>query len=400
MGYDYVFYQDGMEKDPLSNNLYFIIESPQYDIYSRSIDLAEKYDVTDINFYNNYCTLKNSESFPSNIANGWFFSSITFSPELDFQQDKVIVWAVNKILAKVENIESANLKFHFGGYAWDVPGLEGDFWTEFGGTPTNLAYWTGGDFGIIYGNNVHNYATHSDGTAEFYKALFKATRAKYSRMKVIYEPYYIWGNWINVIKNRVDAKEIMPDVLSQEDSSIDFLDDDSIYKTNLIDKEHTMSTTPNNFSEQANRVNAAKLAVNKSWFNFFGRFGGTGDMPNYMNIQNVPTRLKLIRVLPNWENMNNTPVTDRKWDGTVYESGNAYASDSAICVLQPKTSKLFVVFLKAEGVITLPAGKKVKNVYKTDSLLCETSDGMSDLIFMDNVMCLIWKRNLDIGLQQ
>ncbi|MFZ4581374.1 MAG: hypothetical protein ACOYM7_01875 [Paludibacter sp.] len=387
MGYGYVFYMTGMEKDPLSDNLYFFIESPQANSYTRTVNTANTYTATQIEFYNNYCALKSTDPFPNNLATGWFTSPTTFTVALDLQQKKVIDWVVADILARVKAIENVNPKFHFGGYSWDVPDLVGDFWNKdkaIGGLPTTLKFWTGGDYCVVFGNNVHNYATYSDGSAEFYKALYAATKAKYPNFKTIYEPYGVYDQWIAKVKDRADARLIMPDILCQENREVDFLDDTRIFATYgtapLIDKEHVASTAPANFTEQANRVNSARLAINKSWFNWFGRVGGTGDMPVYGSMKDVPARLKLIRVLPNWENMNNTPQADRKWNGVVYKSSNAYASDSAISVIQPKTAKQFVVFLKSTGVVDLPAGKTVKSISSTDGLFYEVSDAKSNFI--------------------
>ena len=387
MGYGYVFYMRDMEKDPLSDNLYFYIESPQYNSYSRTVNTASTYNSTQTDFYNNYCALKSTDPFPNNLATGWFTSATSFSVELDYQQKKVIDWVVADILAKVKAIESVNPKFHFGGFAWDVPDLVGDFWNKNktdGGLPTTLKFWTGGDYSVIFGNNTHEYATHSDGTAEFYKALFTATRLKYPYFKTIAQPYGIWDQWISKIKDRTDAKLIVMDLLSQENKDLTYLDDSRIYATYgtapLIDKEHVENTAPTNFAEPINRVNAAKIAINKSWFNWFGRVGGTGDMPVYGSMKDVPARLKLIRVLPNWENINNTPVANRTWNGVVYKSPNAYASDSAISVIQPKTGKQFIVFLKSTAVVNLPAGKTVKSISLTDGLFREATDAKTDFI--------------------
>ena len=388
MGYNYVFYRAGMQNEPLSDNMYFYLESPEYNTYSRMLNTKKSYNTTEIDFYENYCTLKNNGLFPGDMASGWFTSDTTFSVELDFQQKKVITWAIDKVLAQVKTIETANPRFHFGGFAWDVPDLTGDFWTGLqsnGLNQSSLKYWTGGDFGAIKGVTVHDYPTYSDGRAEFYKALYAATRAKYPQAKFIHQPYSIWDQWIRVIKNRTDAKEIMPDIMAQENASLDFLDDVRIYETGLIDKEHTCSAVTT-LTEVSNRSSAAKCAINKSWFNFFGSFGGSNSVPSYKNVSDVPRRLLLIKVLPNWENMNNTPITDRKWNGTVYQSPNAYASDSVISVLQPKTNKLFFVFLKVDGIITLPAGKIVKNIYRTDGVFRETTDGASDFSIGNNTL--------------
>jgi hypothetical protein len=87
MRYDYVFYQKDMEKDSLSNGLYFYLESPEYLLYNRAVNTTKKYKNEDIQFYSKYCVLKDdSLVFPKNLATGWFFNDSTFSAELDFQK--------------------------------------------------------------------------------------------------------------------------------------------------------------------------------------------------------------------------------------------------------------------------------------------------------------------------
>lgn len=153
------------------------------------------------------------------------------------------------------------------------------------------------------------------------------------------EPYRILEDWINLIKSRSDAKMIMPNLLSQESPGTEFVNDNRIFADSLITKDRVASTTPNKYSEEDKKIIAAQAAINGAWFSWFGRFGGTGDMPIYQSITEVPPRLKLIRVLPIYENINKTPLNQRTWDGTTYKSNNTFASPKGIGVLQPGTSK-------------------------------------------------------------
>jgi hypothetical protein len=194
------------------------------------------------------------------------------------------------------------------------------------------------------------------------------------------EPYNMYNGWISLIRNHPDARQITPDLLCQEAPGTGFVDDDRIFEGGIITKDRVACTTPDKFSEKDNRVLAAKAAINGSWMSWFGRFGGTGDMPNYQGITAVPARLKLIRVLSNWENINQTPIPRRSWNGTVYKSDNAFAGPDAISALQPGTGKFFIVFLTAQGEISIPAGKRVSSVYRTNDYFIETTDGSSDIV--------------------
>jgi hypothetical protein len=386
MKYDYVFYQKGMENDTLSNGMYFYLETPEYFTYDINLDVNKKYSDKEISFYENYCTLKNSSNpFPYNIATGWFFTKTTFNPILDFQQQKVISYSIDSIINLIKKIVTQNPNFHFGGLAWDVPNLSGDFWNSIQppGNQITLKTWTGGDFGIENLHVKHDYSTYSEGHVQYYKQIYSRIRHQYPNAKFIMEPYYIYEDWISQIMNRPDAKLIMPDLLSQEGPGTEFVNDSRIYANSLITKDRVASTTPNMFSEEDNRTVAAQAAINGAWFSWYGRFGGTGDMPDYQSISEVPPRLKLIRVLPNYENINQTPLKQRTWDGTTYKSGNAYASPKAIGVLQPGTSKYFMVLMASDGEIPIPVDKTIKSISRTNNLFLETGDGSADLIIKD-----------------
>jgi hypothetical protein len=88
----------------------------------------------------------------------------------------------------------------------------------------------------------------------------------------------------------------------------------------------------------------------------------------------------------NWENLNQTPLSQRSWDGTVYKSPNAFASPDVIAVKQPETGKLFVVFLTETGKVEIPKGKKVSAIYKTDDLFIENGDTANELIPLSNAL--------------
>ena len=389
MGYDYVFYQKGMEMDSLSNGLHFYIETPEYSVYKRQIDTKKKYSAEEIRFAEtHFALMNNSKTFPNNIARGWFMSDHTFTPQLDLQQQKVISWAIDSILEYVESIESVNTDFKFGGFAWDVPQPAGDFWDTIQkpGRQITLEFWTGGDFGIKHPDVSHEYKTYSDGRIEFYKQLYKATRSKFPGAKFMMEPYRIYDDWIKVVGNRIDAKEVTPDLLAQERFGTEFVEDKRIFDSGLITLENVASTTPDRFSEADNRLFAAKAAVNGAWFSWYGRFGGTGDMPGFRSIREVPARLKLIRVLANWENLNQTPLLQRTWDGTVYKSPNAFANPDVIAIRQPETEKLFVVFLTENGKAEIPKGKKVAAIYKTDDLFIENGDAIEEVMIKSNLI--------------
>ncbi|WP_285009797.1 hypothetical protein [Pedobacter faecalis] len=370
MGYTHVFYQKGMEDNPLSKGLYFYIESPEYTVYQRIIDKTRRYSKEDRDFYENYCRIKFSRKpFPNNLATGWFFDSNRFSAELDFQKQSVVNWAVTRILQEVKDIQSKNPEFRFAGFAWDVPQLSGDFWSG----PRSNSGQQLKNSDVIFGNSSdakNRFINYESGRFYFYELLFSKARSTFPGARFIMEPYRIYEDWLKPIISHPRVKEIMPDVLCQEAKGLDFIDDIRIYDNGLISRERVMSTTPNVYDERDNRLLAAKAAINGAWFSWYGRFGGTGDMPNYKSIREVPARLKLIRLLTAWENLNHVKLKDRYWDGYKYYSTHAIVSEDLIAIAQPNSKKIFVVFLTMKGQYSVQSKNRV-TVFSTSDLFIE-----------------------------
>jgi hypothetical protein len=383
MGYDYVFYQPGMENDPLASGMRFYLETPEYLIYDRVIEPNKQYTQKNIDFYENYCALKNgSGKFPFNLASGWSwapkYNRVTVL--LDFQQQKVIDWAIDSVLNYVKVIETHNPNFHFGGYAWDEPRPCGDFWNVTDKMrPVSLQAWTGADRGLLALAAHHDFDNYTDGHMSFYKQIYSRTKSLYPGSRFISEPFNIYDGWIKLIADRADAKIVTPDILSEEGPGTQFVDDSRIFSAGLIKKQNIYSTTPNVFDDKGNQLISAKAAINGAWFGWYGRFGGTGNMPDYKSITEVPPRLKLIRVLANWENRNGTLIAQRSWDGSVYKSNAAFASADVISALQPNTRKLFVVFLTSQGSINIPSAQQIVSISQTNNLFIENGDGSADI---------------------
>jgi hypothetical protein len=402
MGYGYVFYQRGMENDPLAKDLKFYIESPQYSAYpvSRNIDVRKVYSDKEISMYEKYFAKMNNKTFPNNIARGWFGTPTTFSVEPDYQQQEVIDTLVNRIIRLAKSLERKENNFLLGGFAWDVPQLPGDFWDTIQsrkGHQITLAYWTGGDKAYQPSGVKFDYSTYSDGHAAFYKQLFNKTRSTFPGAKFMIEPWEIWGSWFAQIKDRPDAKEITPDIVLQEKEGTDFVTDIRIFSTGLISKEFVGSTTPNRFGEKDNREIAAAAALNGAWFSWFGRFGGTGDMPAFGNIYEVPARLQLVRRVANWDNLNSVPLTKRLWDGSVYKSPLSCISQDIIYSTHPKTRKIFAVWFSGDGIVPIPDKMKLNSVFRTDSLFIETINGRADVQVTDKGLKLINQSRLTKG---
>lgn len=399
MGYDFVLYQRGMETNPLAADLGFYLDGPEYQVYPvpRNFDPTKTYTARERKLYEKYFVKKDNQPFPTNLATGWFFTPKVFSVEPDYQDQEVIDYFIDHIVHRVKTLERKDRRFLFAGYAWDVPNLTGDFWDKQqahggkggGGRQVTVAHWTGTDSAYKPSGTTFRYATVSDGHAAFYRQLFTQTRAQFPAARFIIEPYRIWENWLALVKDRPDAKEIMPDLILQESGGKEFATDARIFGSGLIKGHEAVGcSTPNCFTEKENRELAAQAAVHGSCFGWFGRFGGTGNMPNFKNVGDVPARLQLVRRVAAWDNRNGFPLAKRSWDGKTYSSPGSYISESVIWSTHPKTGKLFVVWLRPDGVVKIPAGLNFKTIQRTDNLFIEAASGLGDVEVKGNELRL------------
>lgn len=386
MGYTSLFYMPGMERCKNVEGLKFYLESPEYATYQRSVDISKKYSPEKIRELETFAALKDaSKPFPENIATGWFNppNGITIIP--DFQQQRVIDSTVDKIIERIKKIEKARPGFKFAGAAWDVPQAEGDFWTGKPGKPMSngrqvtIKYWTGSDSASKHPDVVHDYPTHKLGHYEFYRKLFERCRKeKNPDSKFIVEPYNVYSGWIKDIeedllktKGLEETKKYLPDFVCSEGSGTEFVEDPRVTKSGLYKKNQVSSSTPNVYDELNARKIAATAAINGAWTHWYGRPGATGNMPDYKTIRDVPARLKLSKAIPVWENINNTPLSERKWDGKTYSSPTAFMDKNGLGALQPQTQKFFFVFNSDKAKVPIPAGYAITAIYFTDGLFKE-----------------------------
>ena len=392
MGYSYVFFQHGMQKSTLASDLYFYLETPEYQAYNslgvdRQVSSTKTYTPAQIDNYQQYFALKDTTSpFPHNLVPGWPVKD-TFCVEPDYQQQRVIDYFVDKVLAIATKLEKKDKRFLFGGLAWDVPEVTGLFYANH--KPTPLSHWTGSDSTALWPGAVHQYKTYNEGKAVYFNTVKDAARARFPDRKLgfIFEPYpiYRWIADVEKLEPACQARLLADALIAQESgktpwsTGTEFVDERRIFKSGLIAKDHVGSDTPDNHDLNTNLTIACKAAINGAWFNWFGRLSGSGDKTPMRTISEVPNWLQLIRVVANWDNLNGVPLASRASSGTTYTSPNSRMDEHIIYSRQPKTQKLFVVFLDDAGEIALNPGEQVVSIRRVDSLFCETNDGSEDL---------------------
>ncbi|MFO0793481.1 MAG: hypothetical protein U0586_05395, partial [Candidatus Brocadiaceae bacterium] len=419
MGYDYIAAKSWTaytyKNNPDCAGLKYYIVDPHFtaDVYAdlpkrsvlgetidggRFIDISRTYTQEQKDWYNSRMVWKSNDSFPYNFATGYIPDSAgtRISVMWDVQQQAVIDELVEKIIRLFKSYERQSLPFTFAGYVIDVPMMSGDFMylsSTGKNVQTTLEYWTGSDSGLLHDIITHEYPTYTEGMAAFYKQLNTIMRQKFPDAKWLMEPSRIYDSsgvvsgdeWVYSIKNRADKNELTPDFISQEGAVTDFVDNSDNFNSGLnITKDMVGCSQNSAVEEDVNRQIAVKAGMNGAWYNWFGRFGGSKTMPDFQGISDVYPRLKLVRCIPNWDNLNKVPLTDRSWDGNVYQSPLSYISRDVMYSRHPKTGKLFAVFLTTNGIVKLNSWESVTSVRCTDGYFVETVDASADFNIIDN----------------
>ncbi|BBO17721.1 conserved hypothetical protein [Candidatus Brocadia pituitae] len=414
MGYEYIAINPSVSPKEYHRNtecagLKFYLVNPHFYPqvlagYERDIDITKPVSEAAKEYYNQRMVWRSNDPFPHNLATGYQHAGDAekISVIWDFQQQAVIDEVVEQIIRLAKSYEGEGLPFTFGGYIMDEPRLEGEFYRldEKGkNIPVGLSYWTGTDSGLVHDTITHEYATYSDGKVAFYRQLRARLAEEFENPRWIVQPSVLYSEvdtdeWIYQIKDRADKDVLTPDMLSQKHGGhADFVDEEKNFNSGVaITKDAVGISQSGEADEYKNRLFAAKAGIHGAWYNWCG-----DGMPEFHDISEIHPRLKLIRCLPNWDNLNKVTLPDRAWDGSVYRSTKSYASGDVMYSRHPVTGKLFAVFLTLSGAITLNAGETVTTVQRANSHFIESGDGKNDVSIVGNEIRLKSKDDLGKG---
>lgn len=408
MGYHNVQYRLGMEDLTEASGIQFMLQKPENlmtaDLgVTQVIRYATTYSAQQQNIFQSYYCIKNTtHSFPHNVANGWFSFNTSKKPTQfavvhDWQQKRVMDMAVDITFARVKELERPERGFVFGGLAWDEPDFVGDFSSDSAafknGTnvAVGLAFWTGKDSSMLYPGTTHDFRTHSDAKATYYKILKSKFKEEFPGRKLIYhwEPYNLNGDLLQHVLSRPDKDELMEDVFwtSEGDNKNNltrFADDATLFEPGKLTRDWVGSTQPNEHGFDKIKEIVGKAGIHGSWFGWFGRF----DENTIYNIFDVPNWHQLARCIPSWDNLCGVPLNQRSWNGSEYKSANSGMSSKVLYSRQHETNKLFVVFLDPTATVPLLPGDQVLSVKRVDKFFMETSDGSSELAISPNEISL------------
>lgn len=414
MGYDYIAIKNGATINSYKNNPYiaglkfFFIDPVTYipvlETHKRWVSTTQSYTQDEKDWYERNMVWKSNDPFPRNLASGYFQgTSTSYNVEWDWQQQRVIDEVVERVIALVRSYEDTTLPFTFAGILIDVPSLRGEFlhWDSVSSKSVynDLSYWTGSDSGLLHGTITHEYKTYREGKAAYLKQLASRMKQEFPNAKWVIQPWRMYSTtsideWIYGIKDRADRDDLTPDMLSQENSSTEFVDDSNNFNAGVnITKDRVENTQHTDVTEYQNRSIAAKAGINGAWYNWFGSFMAAGVSPDFQSITDVYPRLKLIRVIPNWDNLNNIPLANRSWSGSVYQStknGNlqSYISSDVLYSRHWKNGKMFAVFNSTNGVIKINKGESVASIRRVDGYFMESEDGSGDFNIQGDIVQL------------
>lgn len=400
MGIRHVGYSSGMENLKEADGMHFYMIDPEYETYKRTIDFkkADKYTKEEIYAWEHYCALKDANAkFPNNLATGWFFTPTRCSLILDYQQQRVIDRTVNSIVRIAKGIQDRaarnGINFKLGGYHWDVPQPTGDFYGEIKGKNGAIMrrqvepkFWTGVDSLPHLPGVIHDFDTFSEGRLQFYKQLRLQSQKIFPNVKLIMDPAFCWEHWQEHIEKRKDIdkyRAALPDFITEEFKSTNYVDDPRVFKSGLVTKDMMATSTFQCWYDvKQELIILSAGALNEAWSTFFGHMGIGSKNPC-----DVPARLKLSRYLATWENLNNTPLSKRHYDAKnfAYSSPTFQYTLDAVAGVRPGTNKMLFVFITPKGKITVPQGYKIAKIRVLDKLFTPI---MKPLVFSDGVFRL------------
>lgn len=413
MAIRHVLYNNGMEKLPESKGMYFYFSDPEYvGVYKRMIDFnkVSTYSQKEIDHWKDFCAMKDASlPFPDCMATGWFnrFNHREWKKDhkdygvctlvLNMQKKKVIDAVVQKNKERALAIEKRNPDFKFAGFVWDVPQLEGDFWGEVSNkwgakwhVQCGLSHWRGVDSADFPKGEKPDYPTYCEGRVAFYRAIRAAFDGHNPKIKLIVDPAQLWGHYAADFA-RLSIKPGDPalaDYVQVEHGTDNHFKIAEAWNTGYFKTENFANACDNfvfDFLKEIHAVGAA--AALGSWSVWFGN-----PCPTLPSIRDVPARMKLSRAIASWENLNNTPVDQRKWDvkNLVYSSPTAYMSRDVIWAVHPETKKLFFCFLNPNALLKLPEGMKIKEIHPLTTIFDEYMHPrvLKNFIIKDGVMTI------------
>lgn len=260
-------------------------------------------------------TWKNNNAFPSNLATGFHQgsgASLAFEGIPNLQNKWVADQTITDMIAWARAFDNSNpYNFHFAGLMWDTPRIHGDWETN-----TNVLvylgdladHYNGTDNAYPHGTVTNDFATWELGGEYWYKEVIRRFNIEFGTgtWAIVNEPYRMWhatahNQWYYGASSRAEAEKFIPEMTCNESSDFDWITNHGTTTGSLnmngtsVPRRVLGTTEPNSYSEDIDRRFASYCMYYGHWFTWYGRYGGTGNMPSYMSVGSVPPRLIINR---------------------------------------------------------------------------------------------------------
>lgn len=324
---------------------------------------------------------------PDDESVGW----MQFLP--DFQRQGVIDHYVENIVRHIKTrSEAPALDYRFAGVLIDVIEIweEIEGWRDWETYPYKL-----GSSSLKREGYAQQYETIASGWMHFLYYLKTGLQRAFPdrEIRFIYEPgkkftesylQYISGQ--NIPFGVLRAA--MGDLITGEHPDLSFLDDATVRDFGYNASTLALCSSDIKGYEE-NLAAAGKLATHGSWFNFYGMWHRQNI--GIVDVESVTMDLKLVRMIPNWDNLNGVALEERSWDGEAgrYRSPLSYADKDVLYSLQPGTNLLFAVFRSKEGKARVPKGLSVESAVAVSGYW-EAVGPAEDLVFEGETIGVDW----------
>ena len=352
-----------LRKDIGDDFCYYLKDPEMFACAAYPPDAPDKAHPNHKTHWRELCALIDANApFPQNFAHGRQLPSGDIFLLWNYQRKRVVDFAVARIMATLKSMEkskSGGCKMKFGGFIFTDPRLSGEFYARAAdGTFAKTALPNGTALSV---GKPLDYKTYSEGRLEFFKALRKAVRAVYPDAKFVFETSDIRKDFLEYAESVPDFKakyaDAIPDLVVSRGGVPELLREEN-FKSGILSRGMVVSASlANAFDPAREAAEIAALAV-----------CGAGSIIDIDSPEcgarrwgNIPARLRVSRMIPAMENLNNTPLEARRYDAGAgeYSSPTAFISAKGAGFLAPNTNKFFITFIEGGGRIKLPDGYTV-----------------------------------------
>ena len=254
--------------------------------------------------------------------------------------------------------------------------------------------------------DIEKYNSWADGQLAFIQGLQKGVNKKLYYFGNIFNVFPKDGNtailrWYKQGKLRLDhyylesGRNIKANGIDPETGLPAFVSSDGFLPANRVSVDtiygwYGSSRGKRHFTGESEyfyqHIKAAIIAAEQgSWFGWYGE-DNVDKKDEEKNKYVYNNSLQLLRAIPNWDNLANIKLADRKADlvNNIYQSSRSYITDKIIYSRHFKTGELFVVFNSNKGELKLNPREEIEDARFSNRYFGSTSESALSCLKVDN----------------